>query len=58
MGDRFSDEYSVKGTKVILDYVVKKLPCEGCEGTDYDVTATIIGQYSGKVVSLSGSCGC
>lgn len=58
VGDRFSDEYAIKGTKVILDYVVKKLPCEGCEGTDYDVTATIIGKYAGKVVSLSGSCGC
>ncbi|MEZ5344401.1 MAG: hypothetical protein R2681_02495 [Pyrinomonadaceae bacterium] len=58
VGDRFSDEYSIKGTKLVLDYTVTKLPCEECEGTDYYVTATIIGEFSGKVVSLSGSCGC
>ena len=58
IGDRFSDEYGNEQTRVILDYATKKLPCDGCEGTDYDVTATIIGKYSGKVVSLVGSCGC
>jgi len=58
VGDRFTDEYVADGTKVILDYVTKKLPCEGCEGTDYDVTATIVGKYNGKVISLLGSCGC
>lgn len=58
VGDKFSDEYIAGNTKVIIDYVTKKLPCEQCEGTDYDVTATIIGEFDGKVVSLDGSCGC
>ena len=59
VGDKFTDEYvGANGTKIILDYKTKKLPCAECEGTDYDVTATIIGKFNGKVVSLEGSCGC
>ncbi len=58
VGDKFTDEFQANGTKVILEYTTKKLPCAESEGTDYDVTATIIGEYSGKVVSLAGSCGC
>ncbi len=59
VGDKFSDEYLAQdGTKVIIDYTTKKLPCEECEGTDYKVTATIIGEYAGKVMNLDGSCGC
>ncbi len=58
VGDKFTDEYLLDDTKVILDYVTKKLPCETCEETEYEVTATIIGEFDGKVVSLIGSCGC
>ena len=58
IGTHFTDEYEADGTKVVLDYRTKKLPCDGCEGTDYDVTATIIGKYNGKVLTLLGSCGC
>ncbi len=58
VGDKFTDEYEANGTKVILEYTTKKLPYAKCEGTDYEVTATIIGEYSGKVVSLAGTCGC
>jgi hypothetical protein len=58
VGDKFSDEYINGDTKIILDYTVKKLPCETCEGTDYDIIATIIGEYEGEVISLVGSCGC
>jgi len=58
VGSRFRDEYLANGIRVILDYVTKKLPCDGCEGTDYEVTATIVGRYNGKVITLSGSCGC
>ena len=59
VGDKYSDEYlAQEGLKVIIDYTTKKLPCEECEGTDYDVTATVIGEFAGKVMNLSGSCGC
>ncbi len=58
VGDKFSDEYLADGMKVVLEYTTKKLPCEECEGTDYDVVATVIGEYSGKVMTLFGSCGC
>ena len=59
IGDEFRDEYLADdGTKVVVDYTTTKLPCEGCEGTDYDVTLTVIGEFSGRVLSLTGSCGC
>ncbi len=58
VGDRFEDEYEANGLRVILDYETTKLPCEECEGTDYKVTTTIIGEFEGKVIALSGSCGC
>ena len=59
IGDKFTDEYLAEnGTKVILEYTTKKLPCEECEGTDYKVIATVVGEYNGKVLTLNGSCGC
>ena len=59
IGDKFTDEYlAPNGTKVILEYATKKLPCEECEGTDYTVIATVVGEFSGKVLTLDGSCGC
>lgn len=58
VGDKFSDEYFVDGIKVIVGYTTKKLPCEECEGTDYDIVLTVITEYAGKVIELDGSCGC
>ncbi len=57
-GERFTDEFESNGLRLILDYLAKDLPADGANAAAYDITATIIGEYAGKVVELSGYCGC
>jgi len=58
LGDTYSDVYQADGITVTVQYTVSKLPCEECEGTDYDVVLTAVrGSYLVKEKAF-GSCGC
>ena len=58
VGDRYSDVFQYKDITVTISYTVSKLPCEECEGTDYDVIISASrGSYLVKE-RASGSCGC
>ena len=58
LGDSYSDVYQSEGITVTVQYTVSELPCEECEGTDYDVVLTAVrGSYLVKEKAF-GSCGC
>ncbi|MFV0388893.1 MAG: hypothetical protein ACK5NT_09060 [Pyrinomonadaceae bacterium] len=58
IGDKYMDVYEANGIKAVIEYTITKLPCEGCEGTDYKITATVTNEHFGQVLDLDGSCCC
>ncbi|NNE99464.1 MAG: hypothetical protein HKN25_10640 [Pyrinomonadaceae bacterium] len=58
IGDTHTDVYQHDGITVTVTYTVKKLPCEGCEGTDYDVVLSASRGYYLVKERAYGSCGC
>jgi hypothetical protein len=58
VGFKRTDVYEKDGITINIEYVLTELPCEECEGTNYDVIITV--QKGDEVVTEKGkgSCGC
>ena len=61
IGSRFSDEYSINGITVKVDYLTTRVCLKGeeeCEATFYDVTITASKGVAKTVLKTKGACGC
>lgn len=58
IGDKHTDVFEKDGITISIEYVINELPCDECEGTNYDVTITA--KKGNEVVTEKGkgSCGC
>ncbi len=58
VGYKRTDVYQLDGITINVEYVLNELPCEECEGTNYDVTITAKKGDETITEKGKGSCGC